>query len=81
MTLLPDAFEQDKVRELVGELSDAGFKCYETRVGGDGFGVRLPTSAEDAAEARIRFQQVNLSAELADWPKRSKAGCLPERLE
>ncbi len=67
VTLLPDAFEQDKVRELVGELSDAGFKCYETRVGGDGFGVRLPTSAEDAAEARIRFQQVNLSAELADW--------------
>lgn len=67
VTLLPDEFEQDKVQELVQELSNAGFKCYETRVGGDGFGVRLPKGEEDAAETKIKFQEVNASKDLAEW--------------
>ncbi|KAJ1021663.1 hypothetical protein NDA16_003799 [Ustilago loliicola] len=67
VTLLPDDFEEEKVQELVQELSNAGFKCYETRVGGDGFGVRLPKGEEDAAETKIKFQEVNVSKDLGEW--------------
>lgn len=67
VTLLPDEFEEEKVKELIQELSNAGFKCYETRVGGDGFGVRLPKGEEDAAETKIKFQEVNVSKDLGEW--------------
>ncbi len=52
---------------MVNELSNAGFKCYETRVGGDGFGVKVPRGEEEAAEAKVRFQEARVSTELAGW--------------
>ena len=65
VTLLPDDFEEEKVKELMAVLEDAGFKCYETRVGGDGFGVMLD-EGEDA-EVKIKFQEMTKSNDLAEW--------------
>ncbi|TKY88146.1 hypothetical protein EX895_002856 [Sporisorium graminicola] len=67
VTLLPDEFEASKVDALVSELEGAGFKCYETRVGGDGFGVKLLQSGEEEAEAKLRFKEASVSTELARW--------------
>ncbi|CDU22517.1 related to cystathionine beta-lyase [Sporisorium scitamineum] len=67
VTLLPDGFEQEKADALVNELEGAGFKCYETRVGGDGFGVKLLQSSEEEAEAKLRFKEASVSKELATW--------------
>ncbi|KAJ9475557.1 Cystathionine beta-lyase [Pseudozyma hubeiensis] len=67
VTLLPDEFGEDKVKELMSELENAGFKCYETRVGGDGFGVKLLQDGQEEAEAKLRFQEASVSKELAAW--------------
>lgn len=67
VTLLPDEFEENKVQELVAELSNAGFKCYETRVGGHGFGVRVLKGEEEAQEVKVRFQEGSVSTEVAEW--------------
>ncbi|SJX65550.1 related to cystathionine beta-lyase [Sporisorium reilianum f. sp. reilianum] len=67
VTLLPDEFEESKVAELINELEGAGFKCYETRVGGDGFGVKLLEGGEEEAQAKLKFKQASVSAELARW--------------
>ena len=67
VTLLPDDFAADKVQELTHVLEEAGFKCYETRVGGDGFGVRLPKDAVEQAETKTQFQEAAVSKDLASW--------------
>ncbi|SPO30134.1 related to cystathionine beta-lyase [Ustilago trichophora] len=67
VTLLPDDFEEEKVKQLTSELENAGFKCYETRVGGDGFGVKLLKNGEEEAETKVRFQEASVSTVLAEW--------------
>ncbi|PWY99299.1 cystathionine beta-l [Testicularia cyperi] len=73
VTLLPDEYPEASVRDLISELNNAGFKCYETRVGGDGFGLLVPgtedapaQAREASAEAKIQFQELN-GNDLAAW--------------
>ena len=49
LTVVPDDFSEERLQSLVAELQADGFACYETAVGGRGFGV---TSLPDGAEAK-----------------------------
>jgi mevalonate kinase len=67
VTLLPDDFPQAEIAELVHQLTNAGFKCYETSVGGHGYGVLLPQDAQQAHEFKLHFQHDSLPASLVAW--------------
>ena len=43
MTIVPDDFSEATLQQLKSDLSADGFACYETAVGGGGYGV-LPLS-------------------------------------
>ena len=72
VTLLPDGISDDEVSQLVAELARDGFKSYDTRVGGSGFGVLLPDAMEAHADqtrdvpVRVRFEEAH-AQDLARW--------------
>ena len=41
-------FSDEALLQLKAELADCGFVCYETAVGGSGYGVLLPATRNDA---------------------------------
>ena len=71
-------FSSSKLADLKRELTFAGFTCYETLVGGSGFGVHLSAPASSQREVaeggsqvqvvpdRMRFVHAT-GAELQDW--------------
>ncbi|SNX86686.1 related to cystathionine beta-lyase [Melanopsichium pennsylvanicum] len=67
VTLLPDDFEEENVKDLTRLLEEAGFKCYETRVGGDGFGVKIPRSEEEGVKVKTEIQEATVSKDFGAW--------------
>jgi len=49
VTVIPDDFSEDSLQLLTAELHADGFACYETAVGGSGFGI-LPLSSAPSVE-------------------------------
>ncbi|KAG8885652.1 cystathionine beta-lyase [Tulasnella sp. 331] len=72
VTLVPDGFDEGKLRTLVKELEMEGFEAYETSVGGGGYGVMIPiysgsSSASMLGEKEASLEVVSSSSELARW--------------
>ncbi|OCB84761.1 cystathionine beta-lyase [Sanghuangporus baumii] len=47
VTLVPDGFSEDQLKQLINELRADGFEPYLTSVGGSGVGVLSPHAASD----------------------------------
>lgn len=67
VTLIPDTMSDEEVAQLKAQLTQQGFICYETTVGGPGVGL-LPISPKDVSDARSHFQSSDTdNASFAQW--------------
>ncbi|KAG8965663.1 cystathionine beta-lyase [Tulasnella sp. 419] len=67
VTLVPDSFDDEKVKQLVQRLEKEGYSAYLTSVGGSGLGVLSPYNDEEAADgAAEEFVKVD-AADLGRW--------------
>ncbi|PWN42035.1 cystathionine beta-l [Ceraceosorus guamensis] len=76
VTLVPDDFEEIKLRQLVSKLEGQGFTCYETLVGGPGVGALSPHSAVQSSNdgQAAREALINSSPEaLTAWADKAGA--------
>ena len=69
VSLIPDAFPDDRLAQLVREMHADGFRTYEVRVGGPGYGTLVPDAGAapvDAISTRRRLADV-ATEDLAEW--------------
>ncbi|EJD49638.1 cystathionine beta-l [Auricularia subglabra TFB-10046 SS5] len=74
VTLIPDSFAEEALKQLLAALQSEGFEPYVTAVGGSGLGVLspyyegnyTPPDSEHTGELRKLFE-TTAQGELADW--------------
>ncbi|GAA97730.1 uncharacterized protein L969DRAFT_55402 [Mixia osmundae IAM 14324] len=57
VTLIPDGYDEAKLKLLKSELGEAGFECFETTVGGSGISLLIPQSGSTLVSAEGGAEQ------------------------
>jgi len=70
VTLIPDEFNDEALKELVQELESEGFAAYTTSVGGSGLGILAPNAKEDGDDVTAALEDgfnTKSAGRLGEW--------------